>query len=136
MAGIAGAAVPGRLSLVGPDARPTELFSYKKSPANKRPRSIVIPSRNQKKVAQAKACGYKKYLFEHNSVLGPARACAGGYTNSSWIAAGCQWTKYLRGRGNNHYNFSGLGAPSGAPFAGLILGDRPMAGQRPLASLI
>jgi hypothetical protein len=29
MAGVGGAAVPGRLSLAGTEARPTELFSYK-----------------------------------------------------------------------------------------------------------
>jgi len=28
MAGVGGAAVPGRLSLAGTEARPTELFSY------------------------------------------------------------------------------------------------------------
>jgi len=31
MAGIGGAAVPGRLSLAGTEARPTELFSYKRA---------------------------------------------------------------------------------------------------------
>ena len=31
MAGVGGAAVPGRLSLAGTEARPTELFSYKRS---------------------------------------------------------------------------------------------------------
>jgi hypothetical protein len=31
MAGVGGAAVPGRLSLAGTEARPTELFSYKKA---------------------------------------------------------------------------------------------------------
>ena len=29
MAGVGGAAVPGRLSLAGTEARPTEIFSYK-----------------------------------------------------------------------------------------------------------
>jgi hypothetical protein len=29
MAGVGGASVPGRLSLAGTEARPTELFSYK-----------------------------------------------------------------------------------------------------------
>jgi len=29
MTGVGGAAVPGRLSLAGTEARPTELFSYK-----------------------------------------------------------------------------------------------------------
>jgi len=31
MAGVGGAAVPGRLSLAGTEARPTELFSYKRT---------------------------------------------------------------------------------------------------------
>jgi hypothetical protein len=31
MAGVGGAAVPGRLSLAGTEARPTELFSYKRA---------------------------------------------------------------------------------------------------------
>ena len=31
MPGVGGAAVPGRLSLAGMEARPTELFSYKKA---------------------------------------------------------------------------------------------------------
>jgi hypothetical protein len=31
MAGVDGAAVPGRLSLAGTEARPTELFSYKRA---------------------------------------------------------------------------------------------------------
>ena len=31
MAGVGGAAVPGRLSLAGTEARPTALFSYKRA---------------------------------------------------------------------------------------------------------
>jgi hypothetical protein len=31
MAGVGGAAVPGRLSLAGTEARPTKIFSYKRA---------------------------------------------------------------------------------------------------------
>jgi hypothetical protein len=40
MAGVGGAAVPGRLSLAGTEARPTELFSYK--PAIKRLFFVIL----------------------------------------------------------------------------------------------
>ena len=68
MAGVGGAAVPGRLSLAGPEARPTELFSYKKSSSNKPLRRMAGPGgyRNNSLIA---AGGQKtKYLrgWENN----------------------------------------------------------------------
>ena len=46
---------------------------------------------------------------------GPGRAGAGGYKNSSLLASVGQKTKYLRGRGNNHYNFLSWNRKPGHP---------------------
>ena len=61
MTGVGGAAVPGRLLLAGTEARPTELFSYKKSSSNKPLRRMAGPGgyRNSSLIA----AGFQKTKY-------------------------------------------------------------------------
>jgi len=67
MAGAGGAAVPGRLSLAGTEARPTELFSYKVA------RIQIIPMSNQKTIfvilSAAKNLSFKAAEILHSAAL-------------------------------------------------------------------
>jgi len=60
MAGVGGAAVPGRLSLAGTEARPTELFSYKVAVKKVR----IGGTGFQPVQARAFACGYQKLPYD------------------------------------------------------------------------